>query len=70
MAEEGFPNVANLSTRAGAVAAQYLLADTTGASPLRYEDLDVGLDFFGRRASVMKFRVVSSWKRMAEKNKK
>jgi hypothetical protein len=32
--DQGFPSVGNVTTRAGAVATQYLLADTTG-SPQR-----------------------------------
>jgi hypothetical protein len=63
MVEEGFPPVGKVSTRAGAVAAQYLLIDTTGDPPMRLEELDLNLGSFGSRTSVTKFRVVSSWKR-------
>jgi hypothetical protein len=63
MAEEGFARVGDVRTRAGAVAAQYLLTDTTGDPPLRFEELDLGLEPFGTRASITKFRVVGSWRR-------
>jgi hypothetical protein len=69
MAEQGFQMVGNVNTRAGAVASQYLLTDVTGDPPKRYEDLDFNLECFGQRASVTKFRLVSSWKRMPEENK-
>jgi len=68
MAEQGFQMVGNVNTRAGAVAAQYLLIDVTGDPPKRFEVLDLSLECFGQRASVTKFRLVSSWKRMAEEN--
>lgn len=64
MAEEGFLMAGNVNTRAGAVAAQYLLVDVTGDPPKRFEGLDFNLECFGQRASVTKLRVVSSWKRM------
>lgn len=66
MAEEGFSLVGNVSTRAGAVAGQYLLTDTTGDPPLRFEDLDLNLESFGEQASVTKFRVAVSWRREEE----
>jgi len=66
MAEEGFARVGNVSTRAGAVAAQYLITDTTGAPPLRFEELDLGLEPFGTSASATKFCVVGSWRRAEE----
>jgi hypothetical protein len=66
MSEEGFARVGNVITRIGGIAAQYLLTDVTGAPPLRLEDLDLGLEAFGTRALVTKFRVVGSWRRMKE----
>jgi hypothetical protein len=68
MAEEGFQMAGNVSTRAGAVAAQYLLMDVTGDPPKRFEGLDFNLECFGQRASVTKLRVVSSWRRMDKDN--
>jgi hypothetical protein len=69
MAEQGFQMVGNITTRAGAVAAQYLLTDVTGDPPKRFEDLDFSLECFGQRASITKFRLVSSWNRMEEEHK-
>jgi len=66
MAKEGFPLVGNVQTKAGAVAPQYLLTDTTGDPPMRFEELDLSLDSFGGRASLTKFRVVGSWKKPQE----
>ncbi len=63
MIDEGFSRAGNVSTRAGSIAAQYLLTDTTGNPPLRFEDLDLSLESFGKRKSVTKFTVVGSWKR-------
>ena len=66
MATEGFPLVGKVSTRAGSVAAQYLLTDTSEDPPLRFEELDLNLESFASRTSVSKFRVVSSWKKAQE----
>jgi hypothetical protein len=57
MATEGLPAAA-VQTRGGGVTAQWLLRDTTGSPPLRFEDSDLELDGMGTRVFVRKFEVV------------
>jgi hypothetical protein len=66
VAEEAFARVGDVRTKAGTVAAQYLVADTTGDPPLRLEDLDFDVDRFGKRMTVSKYRVIASWARAAQ----
>lgn len=65
-AEDAFARVGDVRTRAGAVAAQYLVTDTSGDPPLRLEELDLEIDKFGKRTTVSKYRVVASWVRAAQ----
>jgi hypothetical protein len=63
MSEEGFA-MGDVLTRAGAVATQYLLTDTTGQPPLAFEDSNLSLESFGNRTSVTKYHVVGTWRRI------
>lgn len=67
MVEEGFSQVSQVKTKAGEVAAQYLLTVSSGP-PLRLEELDLDLTSFGTRTSVTKFRVAHSWRRTEDHN--
>ena len=63
MADDGFvAQVSEVETRIGQVAAQYLLAESSGP-PLRAEELDLDLSSFANRTSVTKFTIVASWRR-------
>jgi len=66
VAEEAFAHVGDVRTKAGAVAAQYLVTDTSGDPPLRLEELDFDVGRFGKRTIVSKYRVIASWARTAQ----
>ena len=65
MLEEAFPRAGKVSTRAGGVAAQYLLVDA-GDPPDRFEMLDVSLEAFGARTTQTAYRLLGRWSKAAD----
>jgi hypothetical protein len=66
MIETGFAMAGEVRTRAGRIAVQHLLAETSGEPPLRFEEIDIDLEPLGQRASVRKFRVLGTWTRPSD----